>query len=832
MNRELVLAVLYDLALTTGSEVESRPLLDKILRRLLFHTGFPAGVVVEIYKQFDDEFDVRLLAANGNFLLGGQIGSVLRLPAVLLAGAVDLLDAADLSTLSQATQYSHCLRLPVNEAIFILLLSPRAPQDVLPLIHIFQPVMANLAKAVSLCRESEERFRSVVEAIPDAIVLHRGGRLVFVNPAAVTMFGATSVQELMGKPVLELVHPDSHNMVTQRIRNCTERGVAAPMVEDRYVRLDGAVFDVEVEDRPIVLDGSPTVISTLRDITERKQAEEAIRIAATAFESQQGMIITNAERVILRVNKAFSTITGYSAEEAVGQSPRILASGRHESAFFSAMTNAIEREGTWQGEIWNRRKNGEIFPEWLTISAVIDDAGRTTHYVAVFIDISERFSAQAQIDSLAFFDPLTGLPNRRLLIDRLEQALQAGTRHARKNALLFVDLDNFKTINDTLGHFQGDALLVQVAKRLKTCTREGDTVARLGSDEFVLMLEGLSEDDIEAATQAETVGENVLRAFQHGFEFAQGAHHSTPSIGITLFGGKTLEGSEQPVKRAELAMFQAKEAGRNTLRFFDAEMQVKVSMRAALEADLRDAVKKQQFLLHFQPQVVGAGSITGVEALVRWQHPQRGMVSPAEFIPLAEETGLILPIGQWVLETACAQLAAWNSDPILAHLTIAVNVSARQLKQSNFVAQVVATLARSQANPERLKLELTESMLVDNVEDIIAKMEAIKAQGVTFSLDDFGTGYSSLAYLKRLPLDQLKIDQSFVRNIVTDPNEAAIASMVIALSGSMGLSVIAEGVELQSQADFLAQLGCYAYQGYLFSRPLGLVALETFVRLR
>jgi diguanylate cyclase (GGDEF)-like protein/PAS domain S-box-containing protein len=397
-------------------------------------------------------------------------------------------------------------------------------------------------------------------------------------------------------------------------------------------------------------------------VTERKQASEAQRIAATAFNSQQGMLITDARRVILRVNSAFSQITGYSAEDAIGKTPRLLQSGRHDRAFYDTMAATLESEGSWIGEIWSRRKNGEEYPEWLSISAVKDDAGHTTHFVAIFNDITERVNALVQIDTLAFYDPLTHLPNRRLLLDRLEQALHASTRHARKSALLFVDLDNFKTINDTLGHHQGDLLLVQVAQRLKACIRDGDTLARLGSDEFVVMLEDLSEDDIEAATQSETVGDNILQAFRQDFTLEQGSHYSTPSIGITLFGGVTLESSEQPLKRAELAMFKAKAAGRNALRFFDTGMQAEVSARAALEADLREAIAGHQFLLHYQPQVVGAGRVTGVEALVRWQHPQRGMVSPAEFIPLAEEIGLILPIGQWVLETACSQLAAWASD--------------------------------------------------------------------------------------------------------------------------------------------------------------------------
>ena len=439
-------------------------------------------------------------------------------------------------------------------------------------------------------------------------------------------------------------------------------------------------------------------------------------------------------------------------------------------------------------------------------------------------------NAQEKIDTLVFYDPLTQLPNRRLLLDRLDQALHASTRHARKSALLFVDLDNFKSLNDTMGHHLGDQLLTLVAQRLKASSREGDTVAHLGSDEFVVMLEDLSEDLREAANQAESVGEKMLLALAQVYPLTSGAYHTTTSIGITLFGSAQQESNEEPLKRAELAMFQAKAAGRNTLRFFEAQMQAEVSANATLEADLRKALQNQQFVLHYQPQVVGAGRVTGVEALLRWQHPVRGMVSPAEFIPLAEKTGLILPIGQWVLEAACAQLALWAKQPELAHLTMAVNVSARQFSFPDFVDQITAVLEHTRATPKLLKLELTESMLVDDVETIIVRMNMLKVHGVGFSLDDFGTGYSSLSYLKRLPLDQLKIDQGFVRNIVTDPNDAAIAKMVVVLAESLGLAVIAEGVELQAQVDLLAHLGCHAYQGYWFSRPLPLTALEAFLR--
>jgi diguanylate cyclase (GGDEF)-like protein/PAS domain S-box-containing protein len=714
-----------------------------------------------------------------------------------------------------------------------------------PLLHNGQWVHLAITRDITQRRQDEKslaltskRMAALIEAIPDAIFFKDGaGRWLLTNEAAKQLFQLHAV-DWQGKNEMELaeLHPDfraAHEACLvddEKAWAINGMSLFAETVVDDL----GQSHHFEVRKIPVFDEhgARQSLVIIGRDITEREKSEEALRIAATAFESQQGIAITNAQRVIMRVNKAFTTITGYSSEEVIGQNPRILASGRHDSAYYAAMTKALETTGAWQGEIWNRRKNGEVYPEWLAVSAVKNREGLTTHYVAIFTDVSERVSAQAQIDNLAFYDPLTHLPNRRLLLDRLEQALHVSTRHHRKNVLLFIDLDNFKTLNDTRGHFQGDALLIQVAQRLKTCIREGDTVARLGSDEFVLMIEDLSEDDIEAATQVEAVADKILRAFVVDFTLDGGAHHCTPSIGITLFGGETLEGSEQPLKRAELAMFQAKAAGRNTMRFFDANMQAEVSARATLEADLREAVQKQQFVVYYQPQVVGAGRITGLEALVRWQHPQRGMVSPGEFIPLAEETGLILPIGQWVLEIACAQLASWADDPVMSQLTVAVNVSAHQFKQTDFVDAVLATLARTCAPPKLLKLELTESMLVDDVEAVIAKMGALKARGVSFSLDDFGTGYSSLTYLKRLTLDQLKIDQGFIRNIVTDPNDAAIAKMVVALAESLGLSVIAEGVELQAQADFLAHLGCHAYQGYLFSTPLPLEALEVFVRRR
>lgn len=554
------------------------------------------------------------------------------------------------------------------------------------------------------------------------------------------------------------------------------------------------------------------------------------RIAATAFETQQSLSITDPQGTILQVNKSFTRFNGYSAQEVIGMNSRLLQSGRQNAAFYKAMWDSINSNGFWQGEIWNKRKGGEIYPAWLIIKAVKDDAGAVTHYVGACSDVSDRKAAEQRIETLAFYDTLTGLPNRALLRDRLEHVLTACTRRQRQTALLHIDLDNFKSINDTLGYDQGDLFIKATVMRLRACARASDTLARIGGDDFILLIEGPIEDTQSLVSLARVIGDKVLVALRQPYEWGEFTLHSSASIGVTVFGGDEHGNVEEPLKQAELAMYQAKTAGRNTLRFFDAQMQAAVSARVDLESRMREALAKNQFVLHYQPQVDGAGQVTGSEALVRWLDPERGMVSPGEFIPVAEQSDLILPLGQWVLETACNELVGWASDPAMAHLTVAVNVSARQFHQSSFVDEVLDTLQRTGANPKLLKLELTESMLVDDIEGVITKMNTLKRSGASFSLDDFGTGYSSLAFLKSLPLDQLKIDQGFVRDILDDHNDAAIARMVIALADTMGLAVIAEGVETEGQRDFLASAGCRAYQGYLFSKPLPLEAFEAFVK--
>ena len=494
------------------------------------------------------------------------------------------------------------------------------------------------------------------------------------------------------------------------------------------------------------------------------------------------------------------------------------AQGNGQTAI-AAAENHVERalrNGAHVFEWRHRRRDGSEWDAEIHLMR-FRHAGRTLLQFSLQ-DITQRKSDAGEITQLAFYDTLTQLPNRRLLSDRLMQALATSTRTGRYGALLFIDLDNFKALNDTFGHDQGDLLLKQVGQRLVACVREVDTVGRFGGDEFLVILEDLSNDTVEAARHTEAVGNKILEMLNRPYELGGREHFSSPSIGVTLFAesGDTVD---ELLKRADVAMYQSKAAGRNALRFFDPHIQALATARAALEADLRCAVARDELMLHFQVQVDGQAHVIGAEALVRWNHPVKGVVFPNEFIALAEETGLIVSVGEWVLRAACQRLVEWAGHPERTDWTLAVNVSSRQFRHPAFVELVLRVLKESGARSQKLKLELTESVLLEDVESIIAKMTALRAQGLSFSLDDFGTGYSSLSYLKRLPLDQLKIDQSFVRDVLTDPNDAAIARAIITLGQSLGLPVIAEGVETEAQREFLAEAGCQAYQGYLFGRP-------------
>jgi diguanylate cyclase (GGDEF)-like protein/PAS domain S-box-containing protein len=563
--------------------------------------------------------------------------------------------------------------------------------------------------------------------------------------------------------------------------------------------------------------------NSMMSVLEAREAD--LSIAAIAFETDEGMMVTDENALIIRINRAFTQITGYSAADAIGKNPSILKSDRQNVEFYERMWTSLRVTNSWQGEIWNRRKNGDVYPEWLNITAVVDKAGKVTNYVSTFVDFTERKQAESEIHHLAFYDSLSKLPNRRLLLDRLRQAMVNSSRNRASGALLFIDLDNFKTLNDTKGHGVGDLLLIEVSKRLQACVREGDTLSRFGGDEFVLLLEGLSEERAQAAIQAKGVGEKVLEALNQPYSLEGNEFHSSSSIGVTLFADYQ-QNLDELLKQADTAMYEAKKAGRNTLRFFDPAMQEELETRAQLDAGLREALRKQEFRLYYQVQINQTGHVLGAEVLIRWMQPEQGLISPQQFIPLAEESGLIVPIGTWVLESACQQLKRWELNPLTRDLQLAVNVSGRQFRQPDFVNQVCEILNRTAINPLHLKLELTESIVLDNVADTIAKMQALRQIGVNFSMDDFGTGYSSLAYLTQLPLKQLKIDQSFVRNIGIKASDATIIQTIIGMANNLGMEVIAEGVETQEQRDFLESMGCNLYQGYLFGQP---VPVEEFV---
>jgi diguanylate cyclase (GGDEF)-like protein/PAS domain S-box-containing protein len=707
-------------------------------------------------------------------------------------------------------------------------------------LHLFQVIAHRISDTLSSLisarqnRENEERWKFALEGAGDG--------MWDWNPQTDQAFFSRRWKEMLGYAEhefpdtgaawVEHLHPDDKDRVVSTVREYFAGTQPFYVVEFRMRCMDGSWKWILARGKLVSRDaeGNPLqIIGTHTDISERKQADEQLHIAATAFETQEGIMITDADSRILRVNRAFTEITGYTANEVIGQDPRILSSGRHDADFYAAMWKDIKVNGGWDGEIWNRRKNGEVYLEHLIITAVKNPGGTVTNYVATITDFTMSMEVADKIKNLAFYDPLTQLPNRRLLLDRLKQALASSARADRTGALLFIDLDNFKNLNDTLGHDIGDLLLQQVAQRLTSCVREGDTVARLGGDEFVVMLENMSEHDLEAAAQTEAIAEKILAAFSQPFQLAKHVFRCTASIGVALFNNNQ-HATDELMKQADIAMYQAKKAGRNTLRFFDPQMQTSISVRVSLEGELHKALDDRQFQLHYQVQVDRSSHPVGAEALIRWVHPERGQVLPAQFIPLAEETGLILPIGQWVLETACAQLKSWQAEALSRDLVLAVNVSARQLHQADFVAQVRAVVQRHAINPKLLKLELTEGMLLENIEHTIATMNALNEIGVKFSLDDFGTGYSSLQYLKRLPLDQLKIDQSFVRDIATHSSDIAIVRTIVAMARSLDIAVIAEGVETEQQQQMLLKNGCTNYQGYLYGKPLPIGEFDALLR--
>ena len=677
-----------------------------------------------------------------------------------------------------------------------------------------------LRESMDILLSHDSALREISQGV---LIAGADRRINYANSASERMSGY-SADELRGISCSILQGAETSAETKEQIRNALD--AAQPFHgEILNYRKDGTPFWNALSISP-VFDAQGRVnqfVGIQYDVTQRKQADVELRIAAKAFESQVAMLVADADGIILRVNQAFTQTTGYSADEAIGKKTSLLKSGRHDKAFYAQFWQTLKEQKSWQGVIWNRRKSGSVYAEWLTINAVLAPDGLITHYVCAFSDITQNKEAEAEVHRLAYYDQLTQFPNRRLLQDRLGQALVSAQRSGIHGAVLFLDLDNFSTFNDTRGHEAGDQLLTQVALRLRQTLRNVDTVARPGGDEFVAILEELGEEAEGAAARARHLGQQLCGAIAHPYELNGQRYTSTVSVGICLFhGGETVE---QLLKNAEIAMYQAKASGRNTVRFFDPEMQASLDRHSALENDLRQALAHKELLLYYQPQVDRSGRILGAEILLRWKHPLRGFISPVDFIPLAEETGLILPIGQWVMEGACNQVKQWSSDPVASQLKVSVNVSSLQFRQDDFVERVSLLIRESGIDATRLKLELTETLVLGDIENTIMKMLALRQTGVSFSMDDFGTGYSSLAYLTRLPLDEIKIDKSFVSSLPGNHNDEIIAQTIISMGQSLGLRVVAEGVETEEQRVFLEAHGCHAYQGYLFSRP---VPLEEF----
>lgn len=558
-----------------------------------------------------------------------------------------------------------------------------------------------------------------------------------------------------------------------------------------------------------------------------KKNEQDLKIAAIAFQTHEGIMVTDHNYRIIRINEAFTRISGYGESEVIGKTPKMLQSGKHNNEFYKKFWNRLIKDEKWSGEVTNRKKNGDLYNEWQTISVVKDQNHNIKHYISFFSDITEFKLTEDKITKLAFYDSLTELPNRRLLYDRLEYELGIARRYNRVGILFFLDLDRFKHINDSLGHSIGDELLIETANRLQSLIRETDTAVRLGGDEFIVLVsaqDGINSDLIE---QSNMIAGKIIKAINSPFLANGHKLFISTSIGVTLYTGID-ETVETILKRADTAMYQAKEAGRNTFRFYQQSMQDAADSRLGIERNLRAAIVNNELSIHYQPQLSNDNKIIGAEALLRWQNTELGSISPAEFIPIAEETGLIIPIGEWTLNEVCRQINAWSKENInLPH--IAINISAKQFHQADFVSMIVHTVSEYNINPSKILLEITESVFIGNIEEVIDKMHALKKQGFRFSMDDFGTGYSSLTSLKRLPFDQLKIDQSFVRELVDQPTDAAIVKAIVAMASSMGLDLIAEGVETNLHLVFLKGFGCHNYQGYYFSKPLVAEKLAEYV---
>ena len=747
--------------------------------------------------------DIQLAGTMDGIAAAESIGTQYGLPVVFLTAY-----AAD-ETLARAKLTDPC-------GYILKPFSERELHTVLELALYKHQTQARL-------RDSAERYRTLVEWSPESIAVLRGDTIIYANAAATGMLGASSAQELLGKPIFDVVHPDFHEKLLARVRSSADQAFVTAMVELVFLRLDGTPIDVEVRGTSIVYDGEPAVHVVARDVSLRKAQQTQLRLAAQVFaQGHEGILVTDAQARVVMVNQAFTTISGYRAAEVIGQNPRLLGSGRQDADFYRAMWEAIGTQGAWQGEIWNRRRDGTDYPAWLTISAVRDDQGAVCNFIGTFSDISEQRAARERINWLSHFDPLTGLPNRALLADRCTHDISTTQRDGRPLAMMVLGIDHFKLVNDTLGHAVGDQLLKQFARRIADALRDQDTVARVGGDEFVLVLPGDTPDG------ASLLALRLMQLLAQPYVVDGAELNITASVGIAICPPDGLE-FEALFTSAEVAMHQAKRLGRGKHRFFNAEMLRRTLAQAELVAALRTAAALDQLHLHYQPFVdLQTGRISGMEALLRWTHPELGVVGPAQFIPIAEQTGLINGIGSWVLRQVCRDMRDW-SDRGISMLPVSINISPVQFREAALVQLIGTTLREFSIQPGMLCIEVTEGSLIEDVPHSELLLRSLKNLGVGLSLDDFGTGYSSLSYLKRFPFDKVKIDQSFVRGIGTSSQDAVIAKVVISMAHGLGLQVIAEGVETEGQCAFLRDNACDGMQGYFFSRPVPKAELESLL---
>jgi len=763
------------------------------------------GCLLEVNKAFEEQ--IGLSAAD----VIGRSATALNIWGIqgVGPGLLQRLQAGSIRNLEMPFRRS-------NGQVFTGLISAEPfDLDTTPALVVVVRDISQLKETQQQLQTSEEKFAKAFHASPDGLLLSRqsDGLLIEVNEGFSRITGFNSALSV-DRSTLDLGIWVNLNERKQMLDLLKRDGFVRDF-SCHIRRNDGQIRLCEVSSRPLPIGDEDCMLTIARDITERHLMQEKLQQAATVFESTaEGVLITDTQQHISAVNRAFTEITGYSETEALGHTPRLLASGLHDSAFYAAMWHQLTAEGHWQGEISNRRKNGELYPSWLTISAVRNRDRQITHFVAVFADISSLKHAQARLDYQAHHDPLTGLPNRTLFESRLLAALNSQQENGGQGAVLFLDLDRFKHINDSLGHPVGDLLLKGIAVRLREQLRDIDTVARLGGDEFIILLPGLQQP-----SDAEHIAQKLLNCFTAPFQAGEHEFFISASIGTSLYPQDGCDVATL-VKNADAAMYRSKAKGRNRVEKYTRDLTAQASERVALEHELRRAIERNELSLSFQPKIsLVDNRLVGAEALIRWYHPTFGDVPPEHFIPLAEENGMILQIGDWVLERACRQLCEWNSTyESLGPLS--VNLAGAQLRQPNLLGRIEQLLREHQLKPDLLQLEITENFIMSQAEEALTVLHQLKKLGVQLAIDDFGTGYSSLSYLKRLPLDILKIDQSFVRGLPDDPHDVAIVRAIIALGRSMQFTIIAEGVETLAQQQFLTEEGCEQIQGYIVSLPL------------